>query len=267
MGDQRAEVGAGGQPAPRCRAVHQVDRCSRHGGGSWAVARGGMAAPARAGVAVPGDQDRGQETPDKLAGLPPLRQTKRIPTAGRTLPLFARCTLDFVRSRPRRPVPVGPAVKAGAGTRRAAQAAPGPGRDSSQDAPDPRPRMPPRLYLPPAALACCDPPAFDRAVATLLLGLDLGRVAATSEQPAATGSPAPGRQAADRASGYHPAVQQPNRETAPSPPPRVLIADDAPAMRAALRGLLEDHGLPSSARPPTGCRPSPWPPNSSPMSW
>ena len=104
--------------------------------------------------------------------------------------------------------------------------------------------MPPRLYLPPAALACCDPPAFDRAVATLLLGLDLGRVAATSEQPAATDSPAPGRQAADRASGYHPAVQQPNRETAPSPPPRVLIADDAPAMRAALRGLLEDHGLP-----------------------
>jgi CheY-like chemotaxis protein len=104
--------------------------------------------------------------------------------------------------------------------------------------------MPPRLYLPPAALACCDPPAFDRAVATLLLGLDLGRVAATGDQPAATGSPAPGRQAADRASGYHPAVQQPIPAPAPAPPPRVLIADDAPAMRAALRGLLEDHGLP-----------------------
>ena len=27
------------------------------------------------------------------------------------------------------------------------------------------------------------------------------------------------------------------------PTARVLIADDAPAMRAALRGLLEDHGL------------------------
>jgi DNA-binding NarL/FixJ family response regulator len=26
-------------------------------------------------------------------------------------------------------------------------------------------------------------------------------------------------------------------------PPRVLLADDAPAMRVALRGLLEDHGL------------------------
>jgi CheY-like chemotaxis protein len=30
----------------------------------------------------------------------------------------------------------------------------------------------------------------------------------------------------------------------PALPPRVLIADDAPAMRAALRGLLEDNGLP-----------------------
>src|SRR6266508_4980846 len=69
-------------------------------------------------------------------------------------------------------------------------------------------------------------------------------VAATGDQPAATGSPAPGRQAADRASGYHPAVQQPIPAAAPAPPPRVLIADDAPAMRAALRGLLEDHGLP-----------------------
>src|SRR6266508_1071801 len=48
----------------------------------------------------------------------------------------------------------------------------------------------------------------------------------------------------DQPSGYHPAVQQPIPAAAPAPPPRVLIADDAPAMRAALRGLLEDHGLP-----------------------
>jgi DNA-binding NarL/FixJ family response regulator len=78
----------------------------------------------------------------------------------------------------------------------------------------------------------------------LLEGPDLVSVAVTGDQPAATGSPASGGPVVDHASGYHPAVQQPNRETAPSPPPRVLIADDAPAMRAALRGLLEDHGLP-----------------------
>jgi DNA-binding NarL/FixJ family response regulator len=37
--------------------------------------------------------------------------------------------------------------------------------------------------------------------------------------------------------------QQPDPAAEPTRPPRVLIADDAPAMRAALRGLLEDHGL------------------------
>jgi CheY-like chemotaxis protein len=104
------------------------------------------------------------------------------------------------------------------------------------------------MYLPPATPASCDPPAFDRAVATLLLGLDLGSVAVTGDQPGSPGSPASGGPVVDHAGGYHPAVQQqqqqPNPEAAPAPPPRVLIADDAPAMRAALRGLLEDHGLP-----------------------
>ncbi len=104
--------------------------------------------------------------------------------------------------------------------------------------------MPPRLqHLQPSAPAAPDPRGFDRAVATLPLGPDLVSVAVTSDQPAATGSSASGGPVVDHASGYHPAVQQPNRETAPSPPPRVLIADDAPAMRVALRGLLEDHGL------------------------
>jgi CheY-like chemotaxis protein len=35
-------------------------------------------------------------------------------------------------------------------------------------------------------------------------------------------------------------------------PPRVLIANDAAAMRAALRGLLEDHGLPVIAEAADG---------------
>lgn len=111
--------------------------------------------------------------------------------------------------------------------------------------PDPRLRMPPRLHLPSTAPASCDPPAFGRAVAALLLGLDLVSVAVTGDQSAATGSLAPGGPVGDHPTGYHPAVQQqPNPPAAPAPAPRVLIADDAPAMRAALRGLLEDHGLP-----------------------
>jgi DNA-binding NarL/FixJ family response regulator len=43
--------------------------------------------------------------------------------------------------------------------------------------------------------------------------------------------------------GYHLAVQQLNPAAEPIPPSRVLIADDAPAMRAAVRGLLEDADL------------------------
>jgi CheY-like chemotaxis protein len=111
----------------------------------------------------------------------------------------------------------------------------------------PRPTtwMPPRLqHVQPTAPAAPDSPAFDLLIATLLLGLDLVVVADTGEQPRQAGPPTSGGSVANRASGYHPAMQQPNPETAPSPPPRVLIADDAPAMRAALRGLLEDHGLP-----------------------
>ncbi len=105
--------------------------------------------------------------------------------------------------------------------------------------------MPPALYAqshPPASL---EPQAPDRAIATLLLGLDLVIVAVTSEQPRLTGPPASGGPVADDRAGYHLAVhQQPNPAAEPTPPPRVLIADDAPAMRAALRGLLEDHDLP-----------------------
>jgi len=105
--------------------------------------------------------------------------------------------------------------------------------------------MPPALYAqshPPASL---EPQAPDRAIATLLLGLDLVIVAVTSEQPRLTGPPASGGPVADDRAGYHLAVhQQPNPTAEPTPPPRVLIADDAPAMRAALRGLLEDHDLP-----------------------
>ena len=105
--------------------------------------------------------------------------------------------------------------------------------------------MPPALYAqshPPASL---EPQAPDRAIATLLLGLDLVIVAVTSEQPRLTGPPASGGPVVDDRAGYHLAVhQQPNPAAEPTPPPRVLIADDAPAMRAALRGLLEDHDLP-----------------------
>jgi CheY-like chemotaxis protein len=86
---------------------------------------------------------------------------------------------------------------------------------------------------------------FDRIIATLLLGLDLISVAVTGEQPGPTNWPAPGGPAAGDRAGYDPAVrQQPDPAAESALPPRVLIADDAPAMRAALRGLLEDNGLP-----------------------
>jgi CheY-like chemotaxis protein len=105
--------------------------------------------------------------------------------------------------------------------------------------------MPPSLDAPFHSLAALDPRALDRAIATLLLRLDLVSVAVTSDQPATTDSSASGRSAADERAGYDPAVQQqPNPAAEATPPPRVLIVDDAPAMRAALRGLLEDHGLP-----------------------
>jgi CheY-like chemotaxis protein len=105
--------------------------------------------------------------------------------------------------------------------------------------------MPPRLRLPPSAPAAHDPRERDRAIATLQLRLDLGSVTVAGQQPDPAALTAPGGPAGDDPTGYHLAVQQqPNPAAVSTPPPRVLIADDAPAMRAALRGLLEDHGLP-----------------------
>jgi hypothetical protein len=105
--------------------------------------------------------------------------------------------------------------------------------------------MPPSSYAPAHSPASLDLPALDRVIATLLLGLDLVVVAVTGEQPGPTTSPAAGGPVADERARYYPAVQQqPNPAAEPTPPPRVLIADDVPAMRAALRGLLEDNGLP-----------------------
>jgi len=105
--------------------------------------------------------------------------------------------------------------------------------------------MPPGPYAPSHAPTCLDPPTLDRTIATLLLGLDLISVAATGEQPGLTGSPASGGPAAGDRAGYDPAVrQQPDPAAESALPPRVLIVDDAAAMRAALRGLLEDNGLP-----------------------
>jgi CheY-like chemotaxis protein len=103
--------------------------------------------------------------------------------------------------------------------------------------------MPPRLHLQPNPPDSSDPGELDRAIATQPLRLDRISVAVTSDQP---GQPDPlvsDGPVADRAR-YDPAVHhQPNPTAAPTPSPRVLIADDAPAMRAALRGLLEDADL------------------------
>ena len=105
--------------------------------------------------------------------------------------------------------------------------------------------MPPGPYAQPQSPASLDPRQLHRAIATLLLGLDLVSVAVTGEQSAATDWPASGGRVADDWAGYDPAVhQQPNPAAEPTPPPRVLIVDDSAAMRAALRGLLEDADLP-----------------------
>jgi len=104
--------------------------------------------------------------------------------------------------------------------------------------------MPPAQHAqsdPPAAL---DPRELDRAIATLVGGLDLV-IAVTGDQPAATDSPASGGRVADDRAGYDPAVRQrPNPAAEATPPPRILLVDDIPAMRVAVRGLLEDADLP-----------------------
>jgi hypothetical protein len=121
------------------------------------------------------------------------------------------------------------------------------GRQAGTFAPAPRPGCQdaaglPRLSHPLAAL---DPPDLNRAIATLLLGLDLVIVAVSGEQPDPTDALAADRPVAEDRAGYHLAVrQQPDSAAESDLPPRVLIADDAAAMRAALRGLLEDAGLP-----------------------
>jgi CheY-like chemotaxis protein len=104
--------------------------------------------------------------------------------------------------------------------------------------------MPPALHPQPTAPAALDHRALDRAIATLLLRLDLIGVVATGQQPIPARPLASGGPVAGGPAGYDPGVQQPNPPAEPALPPRVLIADDAPAMRVALRGLLEDYGLP-----------------------
>jgi CheY-like chemotaxis protein len=102
--------------------------------------------------------------------------------------------------------------------------------------------MPPPLHLQPTPPLALYQRELDRVIATLLRHGSVSGTATHHQHrpPDADASLGP---AADRASGYDPAVQQPTPAAEPTPP-RVLIADDAPAMRAALRGLLEDHGLP-----------------------
>jgi len=106
-------------------------------------------------------------------------------------------------------------------------------------------RMPPRLHLQPNPPAAHDLRELDRAIATLLLRLDPVSVVVTGEQPGPTDWPVSDREVGDDRARDHSAVrQQPDPAAEPALPPRVLIADDAPAMRAALRGLLEDADLP-----------------------
>jgi CheY-like chemotaxis protein len=103
--------------------------------------------------------------------------------------------------------------------------------------------MPPALHAPSHPPAGLDLPELNRAITTLLGGLDLV-IAVTGEQPSPTDSPASGGSGADDRAGYHLAVeQQPNRAAEPTPPPRILLVDDIPAMRVAVRGLLEDADL------------------------
>jgi hypothetical protein len=82
--------------------------------------------------------------------------------------------------------------------------------------------------------------------------MSLLSVAYQSPNHFVAGSPSGWRPASRRPTGRSPTARPgrsggarpPNPATDPTPPPPVLLADDAVAMRAALRGLLEDNGLP-----------------------
>ena len=57
-------------------------------------------------------------------------------------------------------------------------------------------------------------------------------------------------------------IQQPRPDTESAP--RVLLVDDAAAIRNALRGVLEDAGVEVVGEAPDGVRASPWPAHSAP---
>jgi CheY-like chemotaxis protein len=101
------------------------------------------------------------------------------------------------------------------------------------------------LYARPSPPRACDPIELDRTIATLLLRVDLLTVTSTDDRPDAINLPSLCRPAAEDATGHHDATaRQPIRVGEFTQSPRILIVDDVPAMRAALRGLLEDADLP-----------------------
>jgi hypothetical protein len=101
------------------------------------------------------------------------------------------------------------------------------------------------LYARPSPPRACDPIELDRTIATLLLRVDLLTVTSTDDRPDAINLPSLCRPAAEDATGHHDATaRQPIRVGEFTQSPRILIVDDGPAMRAALRGLLEDADLP-----------------------
>jgi len=203
-----------------------------------------------------------------LAGLPPLRQTKRTTTAGRTLPPFAGARRDLAPRRHQRRAGrlAGlPSVEQDQGRR--LKRPTGRAETAEKTTPTYDFRMPPPLYLQPTATAAHDLRALDRAIATLLLRLDLVTIAVASDQPGPISSPTLGGPVGDERAGYHQVVyQQPNPAAAPTSPPRILLVDDIPAMRLAVRACSRTPACRSLAKRPTGCRPSPWPRSSSPTS-
>jgi Response regulator receiver domain len=101
------------------------------------------------------------------------------------------------------------------------------------------------LYARPSPPRACVPIELDRTIATLLLRLDLLTVTSTDDRPDAINLLSLCRPAAEDATGHHDATAwQPIRVREFTRSPRILIVDDVPAMRAALRGLLEDADLP-----------------------